>query len=117
MRQTKKAAARILRIAVYPGHLWKGDKKLWLNPTIPVTIDTPPTFLLEAENDPVDEVYHALAYYMALKEAKVPAELHLYAEGGYGFGLRRTKSPITGWPERRTTSFLPARLGSPKAAR
>ncbi|HEV8540825.1 MAG TPA: hypothetical protein VGR78_00395 [Verrucomicrobiae bacterium] len=84
MRQTKKAAARILRIAVYPGLLWKGDKKLWLNPTIPVTIDTPPTFLLEAENDPVDEVYHALAYYMALKEAKVPAELHLYAEGGYG---------------------------------
>ena len=86
-------------IAVYPGHLWKGNKNLGLNPTIPVTSNTPPTFLLQAENDPVDDVYHALSYYIALKEAKVPVELHLYAEGGHAFGLRRTKSQITGWPQ------------------
>ena len=86
-------------IAAYPGHLWKGDKNLGLNSTIPVTSNTPPTFLLQAENDPVDDVNHALSYYIALNRAKVPVELHLYAEGGHGFGLRRTKFPITGWPQ------------------
>jgi acetyl esterase/lipase len=70
-----------------------------LNPNVPVTRNTPPTFLLQAENDPVDNVNNSLAYYMALKQAKVPVELHLYAEGGHAYGLRRTKFPITEWPE------------------
>lgn len=85
-------------IALYPGHLWKGDQRLSLNPTIPVSNKTPPTFLLQAENDPVDNVNHSLSYYMALKKADVPVELHLYAEGGHAYGLRRTKLPITDWP-------------------
>jgi hypothetical protein len=33
-----------------------------------------------------------------LKKVKVPAELHIYAEGGHGYGLRKTKLPVTGWP-------------------
>jgi acetyl esterase/lipase len=86
-------------IALYPGHLWDDDKNLQLNPNVPVTRNTPPTFLLQAENDPVDNVNNSLAYYMALKQAKVPVELHLYAEGGHAYGLRRTKFPITEWPE------------------
>jgi acetyl esterase/lipase len=86
-------------IALYPGHLWRGDKGLGLNPTLPVTSNTPPTFLLQAENDPVDNVNHSLSYYMALKNAKVPVELHLYAEGGHAYGMRRTKFPITEWPQ------------------
>ena len=86
-------------IALYPGHLWKGTKNLGLNPTIPVTSNTPPTLIVQAENDPVDDVYHSLSYYVALREAKVPVELHLYAKGGHGFGMRRTKSPITAWPQ------------------
>ena len=85
-------------MALYPGHLWKDDKNFELNPNVPVTTNTPPTFLLQAENDPVDNVNNSLVYYQALKNAGVPVELHLYAQGGHGFGLRRTKYPITEWP-------------------
>jgi acetyl esterase/lipase len=38
-------------------------------------------------------------YYIALKNAGVPAEMHLYAEGGHAFGLRRTRFPITEWSQ------------------
>jgi acetyl esterase/lipase len=70
-----------------------------LNPNVPVTTNTPPTFLLMAEDDHVDRVEQSLVYYMALKDAGVPVEMHLYAQGGHAFGLRRTKLPITGWPQ------------------
>jgi acetyl esterase/lipase len=86
-------------IACYPGHLWDDDQGFRLNPNVPVTTNTPPTFLLQAENDNVDGVNQSLVYYIALKNAKVPVEMHLYAQGGHGFGLRRTKLPITGWPQ------------------
>jgi acetyl esterase/lipase len=72
---------------------------LKLNPDIHVTAQTPPTFLLHAEDDPVDRVQNSLVYYAALKKAGVPVEMHLYAQGGHAFGLRRTKLPITEWPE------------------
>jgi acetyl esterase/lipase len=84
-------------VALYPGHLWDGQR-FELNPDVPVTRETPPTFLLHAEDDPVDDVNHSLVYYAALKKAGVPVEMHLYAKGGHAFGLRRTESPITGWP-------------------
>ena len=87
-------------VALYPGHLWLSSyKMLKLNPNVPITRKTPPTFLLQAENDPVDSVNNSLAYYIALKNAGVPVEMHLYAEGGHAFGLRRTKFPITEWPQ------------------
>ena len=86
-------------VAVYPGHLWSADRKIFeLNPNIPVTRQTPPTFLLQAEDDPVDNVNNSLVYFAALKKAGIPVEMHLYAQGGHGFGLRRTKFPITEWP-------------------
>jgi len=88
-------------VAVYPGHLWIDDKKFELNPDIRthITGQTPPTFLLQAEDDYVDNVNQSLVYYIALKNAKVPVEMHLYAQGGHAFGLRRTELPITGWPQ------------------
>lgn len=85
-------------IAVYPGHLAFG-KNAYLNPDIVATKQTPPTFILQAQDDPVDRVEHSLVYYAALRKAKVPVEMHLYAEGGHAFGLRRTKFPITNWTE------------------
>ena len=85
-------------VALYPGHLW-GHDEFKLNPNIHVTRETPPTFLLQAEDDRVDPVEHSLVYYRALKKAKVPVEMHLYAQGGHAFGLRRTKLPITRWPQ------------------
>jgi acetyl esterase/lipase len=86
-------------IACYPGHLWNEDEGFKLNPNVPVSTTTPPTFLLQAEDDRVDNVNHSLVYYIALKDAGVPVEMHLYAHGGHAFGLRRTKFPITDWPE------------------
>jgi acetyl esterase/lipase len=86
-------------VALYPGHLWVGGKAYGLNPDIRVTKQTPPTFLLQAEDDNVDGVNQSLAYYIALKDAGVPVEMHLYAQGGHAFGLRRTKLPITAWPQ------------------
>jgi acetyl esterase/lipase len=86
-------------VALYPGHLWIGSEKYALNPDVPVTRQTPPTFLLQAENDPVDSVKNSLVYYIALKNAGVPVEMHLYAEGKHAFGLRPTKFPITRWPQ------------------
>ena len=81
-----------------PGHP-NPDKDLTINPEVPITRDTPPTFLLQAEDDHVDSVYDSLSYYIALKRAGVPAEMHLYAEGNHAFGLRRTKLPITHWTD------------------
>ncbi len=88
-------------VALYPGHLWIDDKKFELNPDIRthITRQTPPTFLLQAEDDDVDNVNQSLVYYIALKNAGVPVEMHLYAQGGHAFGLRRTELPIRAWPQ------------------
>lgn len=86
-------------IALYPGHLSrKKDEPFELNPHVTVTSKTPPTFLVQAEDDYVDGIGQSLVYYIALKKAGVPVEMHLYAHGGHAFGLRRTKQPITEWP-------------------
>jgi acetyl esterase/lipase len=94
-------------VLLYPGHLWTDEGRFELNPDVPVTGKTPPTFLLQAEDDDVDSVNHSLVYYIALKNAGVPVEMHLYAHGGHAFGLRRTESPITRWP-RLVESWLVA---------
>ncbi len=86
-------------VGVYPGHLRVGGETYALNPNVPVTRQTPPTFLVQAEDDNVDGVNQSVAYYIALKKNGVPVEMHLYAQGGHAFGLRRTKLPITGWPQ------------------
>jgi acetyl esterase/lipase len=86
-------------IALYPGHLAVRERAFALNPDIRVTSRTPPTFLLQAEDDPVDPVENSLVYHAALRKAGIPVELHLYAKGGHAFGLRRTSFPITEWPQ------------------
>ena len=83
-------------LPIYPGHLVTPDGRL--NPNVPVTSKTPPTFLVQAEDDYVDGVKQSLVYYTALAKANVPVEMHLYAHGGHAFGLRHTKWPITDWP-------------------
>ena len=86
-------------IALYPGHLTENTtNEFELNPTVPVSSNMPPQFVLQAEDDKVDGVEQSLVYYIGLKKAGVPVEMHLYAKGGHGFGLRRTASPITEWP-------------------
>jgi len=86
-------------VALYPGHMMENTTKNFeLNPAVPVTAKTPPTFILQAEDDPVDSINNSLIYYIALKNAGVPVEMHLYAQGKHAFGFRPTNFPITRWP-------------------
>jgi acetyl esterase/lipase len=95
-------------LVLYPGHLWihededhatRKQQDLGIRPDIRVRHDTPPTFLLQAEDDEIDGVSQSLAYYVALKSAGVPVEMHLYAQGGHAFGLRPSKFPVSKWPK------------------
>lgn len=85
-------------VLVYTGGLTTKDRQSLL-PEAKVTGDAPPVFLAHAQDDPVPAA-NSLLLALALKEAGVPAELHLYAKGGHGFGLRPTADPCTHWPER-----------------
>jgi acetyl esterase/lipase len=84
-------------VILYPGYLAIAEQGMAPNPEIHPTADTPPSFILQAEDDTV-HVENAVVYFSALKAANVPAELHIYAQGGHGYGLRRTALPVTGWP-------------------
>ncbi|TCV96401.1 acetyl esterase/lipase [Luteibacter rhizovicinus] len=92
----KESARPDFAMPIYPGHLVT-DKGAF-NSNVTVSRETPPTFLVQAEDDNVDGVNQSLVYYAALKKADVPVEMHLYAHGGHAFGLRRTQLPITDWP-------------------
>lgn len=83
-------------VALYPGHLCREGATL--DPGIHVTKRTPPTFLLQAWDDPVDEICNSTVYARALDDAGVPAEVHLFAKGKHAFGLRRTEHPVAMWP-------------------
>jgi acetyl esterase/lipase len=84
-------------VLVYPGGVVGrgGD----LNPGIRVTKETPPSFFVHANNDPVSPE-NSVKMYLALKRAGVPAELHIYAAGGHGFGMRKSPLPVSTWPKR-----------------
>jgi acetyl esterase/lipase len=85
-------------LLIYPAYLTaKSDQGPKLAAELNVTANTPPSFLIQAEDDGVG-VENTLVYYAALRGAKVPAEAHLYPVGGHGYGLRSTDKPITGWP-------------------
>jgi len=96
---------------IYPGYLALSEQNFAPNADIHVTEKTPPAFIVQAEDDPV-HVENATVYFLALKNAKVPAELHVYAQGGHGYGLRRSPLPVTAWPQLvegwlRTIQILP----------
>jgi acetyl esterase/lipase len=84
-------------VVIYPGYLVEPPALTQLSRGIDPSANTPPTFLLQAEDDPVHEE-NVLVYFQALKQLKVPAELHVFAEGGHGYGLRRSALPVTHWP-------------------
>jgi acetyl esterase/lipase len=84
-------------ILIYPAYLAGTDDKI--SPELNVTAATPQAFLVQAEDDTV-RVENAIAYFLALKNAKVPAEMHLYPSGGHGYGLRRAGLMVTTWPAR-----------------
>ncbi|HWC00487.1 MAG TPA: alpha/beta hydrolase [Bryobacteraceae bacterium] len=99
-------------LLIYPAYLTVKDQGDRISPELAITPNTPPTFLLQAEDDGV-RVENSLYYYLALKNNKVPAEMHLYAKGGHGYGLRRTDLSITTWPQRAEQWLRSLRLLRP----
>jgi acetyl esterase/lipase len=78
-------------------------QKTYFSNEMHVTAQTPPTFLVHANDDDVVPVANSIQFDQALDANKVPAELHVYQSGGHGFGLnnRTTTSPwfdlLTNW--------------------
>jgi acetyl esterase/lipase len=98
-------------IIVYPAYLALPPDQTALDPTYTPNSFTPPTFLIQAENDKT-YVRNSLVYYRALLDANVPAELHLYAGGGHGFGMNPIGAPEEHWPRLaanwlRTLNIIP----------
>ncbi len=83
---------------IYPGLITEKNAGEKLAPEMTVTAHTPPSFLLQAEDDPV-HVENSLLYYSALQKAKVPSEMHIFAQGRHGYGMRHTETPVTDWPK------------------
>jgi acetyl esterase/lipase len=87
---------------IYPAFLIRQEgSKLGpeLVPELTVISNTPPTFLVQTEDDQI-HVENALFYYLALKNANVPAELHLFAKGGHAYALRKSDKAVMSWPKR-----------------
>jgi acetyl esterase/lipase len=98
----KLSARPDFTLLIYPGYLQSDDDPLTLRPELKPVALTPPSFLIQTEDDTA-KVENAWLYYEALKQAKVPAEMHLFANGGHGYGLRPTKLPVTHWPDLAAT--------------
>ncbi|MEW6157760.1 MAG: alpha/beta hydrolase [Verrucomicrobiota bacterium] len=86
-------------VLVYPGYLTLKEEGDRVAPELSLSTNTPPTFMVMTQDDPV-RVENVLFYSAALKQMKVPFELHVYPSGGHGYGLRRTPALVTTWPDR-----------------
>src|SRR5258708_3116589 len=83
-------------VLIYPAYLLTEGQ---LSPEIRVSKDSPPTFFAHAYDDGIGPE-NSIAMFTALKQAGVSAELHVYASGGHGFGLRPSEHPASTWPQR-----------------
>ncbi|MGE0610119.1 MAG: alpha/beta hydrolase [Pirellulales bacterium] len=83
-------------VLIYPAYLVEEGQ---LQPEVPVTAETPPVFFVHAGDDGISPE-NSIGMYLALKKAGVPSELHVYASGGHGFGLRPSEHPASQWPDR-----------------
>ena len=83
-------------VALYPGHICRSGGMF--DPSLPVTKVAPPTFIVQAWNDPTDPICNSLMYATALDKAGVSTEVHLFARGGHAFALRHKDEPIGIWP-------------------
>ena len=83
-------------VPVYSGYLAENDL-VTLASTMRIPDETPPIFLAHATDDTVAGAENSVVMYLALKRANVATELHVYAHGGHGFGVRKTGLPCSTW--------------------
>jgi acetyl esterase/lipase len=98
-------------VLIYPAYLTEGRGSIALDTALRPGGDAPPAFMVQTEDDQFD-VNNSLAYNRGLEQAGVRAEMHLYAAGGHGYGLRPSPLPASSWPRRledwmRSMQFLP----------
>jgi acetyl esterase/lipase len=92
--------------AIYPGYFIEQQRagvemsKGTLASYMRIPKETPPIFLVHASDDPVSGVENSVVMCAALKGANVPTELHVYAQGGHGFGVRKSSLPCSTWTDR-----------------
>ena len=63
-----------------------------------VSAETPPAFLVLADNDKAVPPRNSIEFYTALKKYDIPAEMHIFQKGGHGFGIRKSGIPADNWP-------------------
>ncbi len=83
-------------VLIYPAYLVNKEGTALLD-HVKVDEKTPPMFFVHAANDPVRPESSVLLW-LELKKHKISAELHVFSQGGHGYGLRKTDVPVTGWP-------------------
>lgn len=89
-------------VMLYSGYFRVPAEKDDLSPTIRTPADIPPLLLVHAGDDAISDVEHSVTMYQAMRRARAPAELHVYATGGHGFGVRKVGHPCETWTERCT---------------
>lgn len=86
-------------IPVYPAYLTEKNSGFELLPEFKVTAKSPPICLIHAGDDRITAAGSALIY-LEYKKQNIPAELHIYAKGGHGFGMKKNGEPVNEWPAR-----------------
>ena len=85
----------------YPWKILADNSLTELKPEIHITEKTPPTFIAQANDDPGSLAEGSTLAFLALRKAKISAELHIYSTGGHGFGLKPNATQAPGdWPGR-----------------
>jgi acetyl esterase/lipase len=88
-------------IPIYPAYLVGKDDTFTLLPSVQVTPAAPPICLVHAHDDSgVTSASGSALLYMEYKKLKLPAELHIFSNGGHGFGMRKSEKPVAQWPQR-----------------
>lgn len=83
-------------VPIYPAYLIEEKNDFVLRPEVTVTKDAPPVFLVHAGDDRISSSASALLY-LEYKKLGIPAEVHLYASGGHGFGMKKNAKPVNDW--------------------
>ncbi len=86
-------------LLIYPAYLAAKNQPNKIAPELNVNSNTPPTFIAQTQDDGVG-VENSMLYGLALQNAKVPVEIHVYPVGGHGYGLRPSDNTVATWPKR-----------------
>lgn len=103
-------------VAAYSGYL-KAKDSLAIAPGLRVPERTPPVFLVHGSKDPISPPSHSVVMYLALQQANVPAELHIYASTTHDFGVRPAGRPYGRWTEALTRWLIDQQLLKPTSVK